>query len=64
MTPAACVRRDVLCGTDNLTGKCFDHRKDWIQRLNSGEFSYRQDLWAHCNAARLATALEIAARGS
>jgi REP element-mobilizing transposase RayT len=26
-----CVRRSFLCGTDHVSGKCYDHRKQWIQ---------------------------------
>ena len=28
-----CVRRTFLCGTDRLTGQCFDHRKAWLVEL-------------------------------
>ena len=26
-----CVRRAFLCGNDTLTGKSFDHSKQWVQ---------------------------------
>lgn len=27
---ARCVRRAYLCGTDEYSGRCFDHRKSWL----------------------------------
>ncbi len=36
-----CVRRTFLCGTDERTGKNFDHRKQWLQdrlQFQAGRF--------------------------
>jgi len=43
-----CVRRAFLCGEDHLTGKNFDHRKDWvIERLRELDKIFSIDLCAY-----------------
>ena len=42
-----CVRRAWLCGEDPLSGRCFDHRRDWVeQRLISLADSFAVGLFA------------------
>ena len=42
-----CVRRAWLCGQDPISGRCFDHRRDWIeQRLLMLADSFAVGLYA------------------
>ncbi|MFT7387425.1 MAG: hypothetical protein ACI8VC_000665 [Candidatus Endobugula sp.] len=44
-----CVRRSYLCGTDKLTGQCYEHRRQWIEdriRLLSTVFAIEIDSYA------------------
>ncbi len=42
-----CVRRGWLCGQDPISGRCFDHRRDWIeQRLLMLADSFAVGLYA------------------
>jgi len=43
-----CVRRAFLYGTDHYSGKCFDHRKEWIrERLGYLESIFGIDIAAY-----------------
>ena len=44
-----CVRRAFLCGDDPLTGKNFDHRKQWVeQRLQELSAAMALDICDFC----------------
>ena len=43
-----CVRRAFLCGQDRLTGKNFDHRKQWlVDRMQELAGIFALDLCAY-----------------
>jgi len=43
-----CVRRAFLCGEDHLTGKSYEHRKDWvIERLKELDSIFSIDICAY-----------------
>ncbi len=45
---ARCVRRAFLCGEDHYSGKCFDHRKDWlVDQLKSLTGVFAVDICAY-----------------
>jgi len=47
-----CVRRAFLCGEDKLTGKNYDHRKQWvIERLHDLDQVFSIDLCAYAQLA-------------
>ena len=57
---ARCVRRAFLCGFDSLTGKSFEHRKDWVrQRLEDLAAIFAIDV---CGFAVLSNHLHLVLR--
>jgi REP element-mobilizing transposase RayT len=47
-TISRCVHRAFLCGEDSVTGKNYDHRKQWtIDRLRELSGVFAIDIWAY-----------------
>jgi len=44
-----CVRRALLCGADSVTGRSYEHRKEWIvDRSNPMELSFSGHVCLRC----------------